>query len=170
MKTGNNVHLNMYSHNMIFKEIKEMFILFLFFWVIDVHVSETQINHCDPGAPLRPPDGELLLTRAVLRPLRLLSLSALQHHLSLLEDEPSVPEEDVGVRTDMWNTDKPCAQSGTQHRIRARSLESFSVFQHKCDHSSNITQIQLEKTFNNHYSLRLFQNSWPQKYDNHFNQ
>lgn len=59
-------------------------------------VSEAQIKHPVSRAPLRPPDGKLLLSHTVLRSLRLLPLSTLQHHLSLLEDEPLVPEEDLG--------------------------------------------------------------------------
>lgn len=58
---------------------------------------ETDDDSCPP---LQPPDGKLLLLCAVLRPLRLLPLSTLQHHLPLLEDEPPVLEEDVdGAQT-----------------------------------------------------------------------
>lgn len=58
-------------------------------------VSETQVGPFNPCTSLRATDGELLLSHAVLRPLRLLPLSTLQHHLPLLEDEPPVHKEDV---------------------------------------------------------------------------
>lgn len=57
--------------------------------------SETQVKPYDPCTPLQPPDGELLLSCSVLRSLRLLPLSTLQHHLPLLENEPVVLKEDV---------------------------------------------------------------------------
>lgn len=63
-------------------------------------LSETQVKPYDSCPPLQPPDGKLLLLCTMLRSLRLLPLSALQHHLPLLEDEPPVLEEDVdGAQT-----------------------------------------------------------------------
>lgn len=58
-------------------------------------LTEEQAEPVDPRAPLQPPDGELLPVRAVLRPLRLLPLPPVQHHLQLLEDELPVLKEDI---------------------------------------------------------------------------
>ncbi|KAG8014002.1 Sorting nexin-16 [Nibea albiflora] len=68
-------------------------------------ISPPQENHIpvqsyDPCTPLWTPDGKLLLSHSVLRPLRFLPLSTLQHHLPLLED--AVLKEDVDeVQTHM---------------------------------------------------------------------
>lgn len=56
---------------------------------------EVQVEPRNSGASLRTLDGKLLPSPAVLRPLRLLPLSTLQHHLSLLEDEPPLLKEDL---------------------------------------------------------------------------
>lgn len=56
---------------------------------------EAQVEPRNSGASLRTLDGKLLPSPAVLRPLRLLPLSTLQHHLSLLEDEPPLLKEDL---------------------------------------------------------------------------
>ena len=58
-------------------------------------VSESLFRHRDTCTSLQPLNGELLLPRALLRPLRLLPVSTLQYHLPLLEDEPPVPKEDI---------------------------------------------------------------------------
>lgn len=63
--------------------------LFLLFLI------EEQAKSLDPYSPLQPLNGELLPLHAVLRPLRLLPLSPVQHYLQLLENELPVPEEDI---------------------------------------------------------------------------
>lgn len=47
---------------------------------------EEQAKGLEPHSPLQPLDGQLLPRHAVLRPLRLLPLSPVQHHLQLLEN------------------------------------------------------------------------------------
>lgn len=71
------------------------------FWMICVlrlfllFLIEEQAKSLDPYSPLQPLNGELLPLHAVLRPLRLLPLSPVQHYLQLLENELPVPEEDI---------------------------------------------------------------------------
>lgn len=73
------------------------------FWMICVlrllllFLIEEQAKSLDPYSPLQPLNGELLPLHAVLRPLRLLPLSPVQHYLQLLENELPVPEEDIEV-------------------------------------------------------------------------
>lgn len=55
------------------------FSFFLFF-------VEEQAKRLDPHSPLQPLNGQLLPLHSVLRPLRLLPLSAVQHHLQMLEN------------------------------------------------------------------------------------
>ncbi|KAJ4937161.1 hypothetical protein JOQ06_001742 [Pogonophryne albipinna] len=67
--------------------------------------TEAQVKRDEPCTSMRPAEGELLGLRPVLRPLRLLPLPTLQHHLSLLEDQPAVLNEDVDknkYRTSTW--------------------------------------------------------------------
>lgn len=49
-------------------------------------LAEEQAKGLEPHSPLQPLDGQLLPRHAVLRPLRLLPLSPVQHHLQLLEN------------------------------------------------------------------------------------
>lgn len=58
-------------------------------------VLEAQVEPRNSRASLWTLDGKLLPSPAVLRPLRLLPLSTLQHHLSLLENEPPLLKEDL---------------------------------------------------------------------------
>lgn len=69
-------------------------------------VLEAQVEPRNSCTSLRTLDGKLLPSHAVLRPLRLLPLSTLQHHLSLLEDEPPLLKEDLDAARTCTHTRK----------------------------------------------------------------
>ena len=108
--------------------------------------SEAQVKRHDSCASLQPPDGKLLLSRAVLWPLRLLPLSTLQHHLPLLENEPPVLKEDVDEAKTHTHT---CTHTHTQkkttcrHRPAPGHMYSYETFYLEvCVFSCYTSQVQ----------------------------
>lgn len=90
-------------------------------------LTEEQAEPADPHPPLQPPDGELLPLRAVLRPLLLLPLPPVQHHLQLLENELPVLQEDIDEARDARTHAHACTDSCTLPTFN--HCVNFSTFQ-----------------------------------------
>lgn len=89
-------------------------------------VLEAQVKLSNPGTSLRTLDGKLLLAHAMLRPLRLLPLSTLQHHLSLLEDEPPLLKADLDGAHTCTHTHTNTSQHRNTHCNRQTGAEVFT--------------------------------------------
>lgn len=74
------VHIQTQTLEHLLKVLSRIIMPFFLFLVAE------QAKTLDPHSPLQPLNGRLLPLHAVLRPLRLLPLSPLQHHLQLLEN------------------------------------------------------------------------------------